>query len=91
MSFTPCKDDGGYTAWLALNRSGFVLNSYAPATANYPVLHTATCSSITKLQPGARHWTEGYEKRCSQQQSDLVGWALSTFGVEPQRCSKCRP
>jgi hypothetical protein len=84
-------DDNGYTTWLAVNRSGYVLNSYAPATANYLVLHAAACRHVTRLQRGAHHWTHGYEKRCSPQASDLVDWAVATFSVEPRRCSRCKP
>ncbi len=58
-------NDAGYTHWLTQNPSGFVINTYAKPSAAYLRLHHATCASISRLQPGARTFTDGdYSKLC---------------------------
>jgi len=58
-------DDAGYLGWLARNPGGFVINTYAKPTAAYLKLHHASCSTISRLQPRARTFTDGeYSKLC---------------------------
>jgi hypothetical protein len=58
-------DDAGYLAWISRHPDGFVLNTYTRPSRAYLKLHQATCSSISRLQPRARTFTEGdYSKLC---------------------------
>jgi hypothetical protein len=47
-------DDAGYLAWLSGHPDGFVINTYSSPSPTYVRLHQATCSTISRLQPGAK-------------------------------------
>jgi len=58
-------DDAGYLAWLSGHPDGFVINTYSSPSPAYLKLHQATCSTISRLQPGAKTFTGGqYSKIC---------------------------
>jgi hypothetical protein len=58
-------NDAGYLDWLTRHTDGFVINTYATPSPGYLKLHHATCSSISRLQRGARTFTDGdYSKIC---------------------------
>jgi hypothetical protein len=48
------RDDVGYLAWLSAHPDGCVINTYARPSRAYLKLHHAACSTISRLQPGAR-------------------------------------
>jgi hypothetical protein len=52
-------DDAGYLAWLSGHPDGFVINTYSSLSPAYLKLHQATCSTISRLQPGAKTFTGG--------------------------------
>lgn len=58
-------DDAGYLRWLTQHPSGFVINTYTRPSAAYLKLHHASCTTISRLQQGARSFTHGaYSKLC---------------------------
>src|ERR1035441_8706919 len=58
-------DDVGYLAWLSGHPDGFVINTYSSPSPAYLKLHQATCSTISRLQPSAKTFTDGqYSKIC---------------------------
>jgi hypothetical protein len=62
------RNDDGYMDWISQHPDGFVINTYAKPSRAYLKLHQATCPSISRLQPGARTFTEGqYSKLCGSQ------------------------
>jgi hypothetical protein len=51
--------DAGYLAWISLHPEGFVINTYRRPSRAYLKLHQAACPTISRLQPGARTFTDG--------------------------------
>ena len=90
-------DDNVYRQWLAQNPDGFVINTTRNKSANYMILHRASCRTISKYtdmaQPGG--FTErDYIKVCAPDLVSLRVWVRqhgrpdSSFtGV----CSICNP
>ena len=68
-------DDAGYRAWIWANLDGFVVNAQRGANPGEPVLHRATCDTITPTPD--REWTTQYVKICSTKRFELDSWARS--------------
>jgi hypothetical protein len=86
------NDDEAYRSWLARNREGYVINTYARPDANYLVLHRSDCHHIDITRGDAgRRWTYDYIKVCSASESHLERWADDQVGGVPRRCPTCAP
>ena len=73
-------DDVSYLAWLSGHPDGFVINTYSSPSPAYLKLHQATCSTISRLQPGAKTFTDGqYSKICGGR-NEVEGHARSLGG-----------
>ena len=82
------RDDTGYMDWISRHPDGFVINTYAKPSRAYLKLYKATCTSISRLQPGARSFTEGeYSKLCGTR-AELEEHAHRLGGVA-QPCPLC--
>jgi hypothetical protein len=82
------RDDTGYLTWLTRNPNGFVINTYATPSRAYLKLHQAICPSISRLQLGARTFTDGeYSKLCGSR-AELERHARSLGGTA-QPCPLC--
>jgi hypothetical protein len=82
------QNDDGYMAWISRHPEGFVINTYAEPSRAYLKLHQATCPSISRLQPGARTFTEGeYSKLCGSR-AELEEQARRLGGAA-QSCPLC--
>jgi 4-hydroxy-3-methylbut-2-enyl diphosphate reductase IspH len=73
-------DDAGYRRWLDEHPDGFVINTYAKPSARYLKLHCATCPSISRLQAGAKTFTEGEYSKITGGQRELEEHARSLGG-----------
>jgi hypothetical protein len=59
------NDDDGYLGWISQHPDGFVINTSTRPSPAYLKLHRATCSTISRLQPQAKTFTDGdYSKLC---------------------------
>ena len=68
-------DHGGYLDGHSGHPDGFVINTYSSPSHAYLKLHQATCSTISRLQPGAKTFTGGrYSKVCGDR-DELEGYA----------------
>jgi hypothetical protein len=97
------EDDQGYINWYRNNPNGFVLNYLRPMTTEqpmvapvekgrqYPMLHKASCNTITGTPAMGKEWTYIWGKRCSNDKIELLAWTLRTFGREPAFCGLCKP
>jgi len=67
---------------------GFVINTYARPSSAYLKLHHATCPTTSRLQPGARTFTDGqYSKLCGSR-AELEEHA-HRLGGTAQPCPLC--
>jgi hypothetical protein len=66
-------DDAGYRAWLYGNLGGYVVNALRGVNPGEPILHRATCDTITPTPD--RSWTTEYIKVCSTDRFQLESWA----------------
>jgi hypothetical protein len=81
-------DDDGYLDWLSRNPEGFVINTYVLPAPAYLRLHHASCPTISRLQPGARTFTDGqYSKICGHR-TELEEYARQLGGTA-QPCTHC--
>jgi hypothetical protein len=82
------RNDAGYLSWIARHPDGFVINTYAKPSRAYLKLHQATCTSISRLQLGARSFTEGeYSKLCGRR--DELEKHARQLGGAAQPCPLC--
>src|SRR5690606_20222963 len=85
-------DDRGFERWRDSHPHGYIVNTYRSPSANYLVLHQATCTSLRFLNSG-QYWTKDYIKICSTDAKDLQRWAERAVGraavLKP--CGLCRP
>jgi hypothetical protein len=81
--------DTAYRSWIAAWPHGYVLNCERSPRADYLVLHRATCSSISELQPGMNTFTGEYIKVCSTDLQAVKQWALEGIGAAPSPCQQC--
>lgn len=81
-------DDAGYRDWLAKNPGCYVINTYMNPSPSYLKLHHVSCPSISRLQRGARTFTDGdYRKVCGER-AELEAYARQLGGpAEP--CPLC--
>jgi hypothetical protein len=66
-------DDVGYRAWLYAHLGGYVVNALRGSNPGEPVLHRATCDTITPTPD--KSWTGEYIKICSTDRIQLEVWA----------------
>jgi hypothetical protein len=66
-------DDYSYRAWLYGNLGGYVVNALRGSNPGEPVLHRATCDTISPTPD--RSWTAEYVKVCSIDRFELESWA----------------
>jgi hypothetical protein len=64
-------DDAGYREWLWSHLSGYVVNAQRGSNPGEPILHKATCDTITPTPD--REWTKDYVKV----RFELEAWARS--------------
>ncbi len=84
-------DDEGYLRWLAEHPGGYVLNCHRKPTANYLVIHRATCRSISGTPARGRRWTAEYIKVCAVTVTDIDRWTSALIGAPGQTCAQCEP
>ncbi len=83
------RDDRGYLTWLGRQPGGYVINTTRRPTANYLVLHRATCRTISGTPARGRTWTHGdYIKVCGSR-LELERWAAATTGGRVSACGQC--
>ena len=82
-------DDRAYELWLIRNRSGWVINTTRVPSANYLILHTANCASISGRPANGERWTTDYAKVCAPTRKALSEWAAARAGVDPATCGLC--
>ncbi len=68
-------DDAGYREWLWSHLSGYIVNAQRGSNPGEPILHKATCDTITPTPD--REWTKDYIKVCSTDRYELDAWARS--------------
>ena len=81
-------DEQGYRAWLWANLNGFIVNAQRGSNPGEPVLHRATCDTITPTPD--KDWTRDYIKICSTDRHELDAWARA----QERRltlCTACDP
>jgi len=81
-------DDAGYRTWLYANMSGYVVNALRGPNLGVPILHRATCETITPTPDKA--WTAEYIKVCSTDRFELEGWARE-HNQRLHPCEFCNP
>jgi hypothetical protein len=81
-------DDAGYRTWLYANTSGYVVNALRGANPGVPILHRATCETITPTPDKA--WTAEYIKVCSTDRFELESWARG-YDQRLRPCEFCNP
>lgn len=81
-------DDAGYRAWLWSNLNGFIVNAQRGSNPAEPILHRATCDTITPTPD--KDWTKDYIKICSTDRYELDSWARAQ-GRRLTGCSACNP
>ncbi len=81
-------DDAGYREWLWSHLNGYVVNAQRGSNPGEPILHRATCDSITPTPD--REWTKDYVKMCSPDRYELDAWAR-TQGRRLTPCVACDP
>jgi hypothetical protein len=81
-------DDAGYRDWLVKHPGGYVINTYMNPSRSYLKLHHVSCTSISRLQRGAKTFTDGeYSKVCGGR-AELEAYARQLGGAaEP--CPLC--
>jgi hypothetical protein len=84
-------DDRSYTAWLAENTHGYVLNIQRSMNSADARVHEAACRTITGTPTRGRTWTGLYVKACSPSLTELDAWALSHADSAIVRCGICQP
>jgi len=81
-------DDAGYHAWFYANLGGYVVNAYPGPNPGEPILHRATCETITPTPD--KSWTTELIKICSTDRFELESWARA-HDRRLGGCSQCDP
>lgn len=81
-------DDRGFQRWLTRNWRGYVVNCHRKPAAEYLVLHSTDCGSLTRHE---HYTTHDYIKVCSNDKRELNRWAEKEVGGTLQRCGECNP
>lgn len=68
-------DEAGYRDWLWSHLSGYVVNAERGSNPGEPILHRATCDTITPTPD--RAFTKDYVKVCAPKRFELDEWARS--------------
>lgn len=68
-------DEAGYRDWLWSHLSGYVVNAERGSSPGQPILHRATCNTITPTPD--RAFTKDYVKVCALRRFELDEWARS--------------
>ncbi len=84
-------DDDGYLRWIETHPRGYVINTSPRPSADYVILHRASCGTITGTPSSGDSWTGIYMKVCDTDKQRLVGWSRASVGSEPQLCRLCHP
>jgi hypothetical protein len=84
-------DDEGYVRWTERFPHGYVINTTRTPSADYLVLHEASCLHITVPFEAGNRWTHEYIKICSLRRKDALAWAEKELGTTPVRCGTCQP
>lgn len=84
-------DEQGYSAWLAANPDGFVLNVHRSLTPANARLHSSRCRTIRGTPPRGTTWTGEYIKVCSPSRPDLDSWISRTVARPVPNCRVCAP
>ncbi len=82
-------DDAGFRTWLYANMgSGYVVNALRGSNPGEPILHRASCETITPTPD--KTWTGEYIKLCSTDRFELESWAR---GLDRRLtgCDFCNP
>jgi hypothetical protein len=66
-------DDEGFREWLYANLGGYVVNAQRGLNPGEPILHRATCDTITPTPD--RSFTKDYVKLCALRRFELDEWA----------------
>jgi 5-methylcytosine-specific restriction protein A len=84
-----------YLDWLKGHPTGFVINSWNPASGKYLVLHSSQCKTICKPKKGAHpacFTGNGYFKICAEEVKQLHGWIVANgFTDFSSHCQRCNP
>jgi hypothetical protein len=81
-------DDVGYRQGLWSHLNGYVVNAQRGSNPGEPILHKATCDTITPTPD--REWTKDYIKVCSTNRYELDAWARS-HELRFSSCVACDP
>lgn len=81
-------NDARYRQWLWSRLDGYVVNAQRGSNPGEPILHRATCDTITPTPD--REWTKDYVKVCSTDRYELAEWAR-TRGRRLTPCVACDP
>jgi hypothetical protein len=85
-------DDAGYERWMAATPAGFVVNALRRPTSGDPVLHRATCWTLSHPQLKGGGWTtRDYVKACATDRIALARWVRANGAVDPRACGTCAP
>lgn len=81
-------NEAGYRSWIWSNLSGYVVNAQRGGNPGEPILHRATCDTITPTPD--RDWTAQYVKVCSTDRFELETWARE-MDRKLTSCTFCDP
>jgi hypothetical protein len=79
-------NDAGYREWLYAHLSGYVVNAQRGSNPGEPILHRATCDTITPTPD--RGFTTAYVKVCADKRWELDAWARES-GRRLSACPFC--
>jgi hypothetical protein len=84
--------DAAYERWLSEQPAGFVLNVLGTPASGVPMLHAATCHTISGTPARGRTWTSAdYIKACSLDRHALTRWLAANGTGDAQACGTCSP
>lgn len=83
-------NDEGYLSWLDSHPTGYVLNTTRVPTANYLMLHKATCGYVVGTPSRGVRWTTDFCKACSHDVSALQEWATLNADGSLKPCGRCK-
>ena len=87
-------DDAAYMDWLVRNPNGYVVNVRRNLSAEYVVLHRATCAHISAPREPGAYTERSYHKLCGRTLADVFDAPVccgGSGGSFTQRCARCNP
>lgn len=72
--------DDSYLRWISEHPTGWVINTTRTPSQAYLKLHTATCTSISRVREPGAYTERDYIKVCSTRRSALDEWARLVVG-----------